>query len=140
MRGGRSTAFMFHPPAGLIQLRSKKGQAMPIPKKDEHPLNPGEARVLKATVERLNGLAARQALMGIINVLSTKARLPVALFKEVVDDAWRLSQLTADKGTSAVEYALMVVGIAAACLLGVGLLGETVSQMFKAAADLFSAF
>jgi Flp pilus assembly pilin Flp len=44
------------------------------------------------------------------------------------------------KGTSAVEYALLVVGIAAACLLAVGLLGDAVRQMFKTAADLFYAF
>jgi len=113
---------------------------MPIPKKQEHPLNPGEARVLKATIERLNGLAAKQALLGIVNVLSTKAKLPVKLFEEVVDDAWRLAQLTNEKGTSAVEYALIVVGIAAACLLGVGLLGQTLHQMFRAAADLFRPF
>jgi Flp pilus assembly pilin Flp len=120
--------------------RRRKGDKMPKPKKTEHALNAGEAKVLKATIERLNGLSARQALMGIVNVLSSKAHLHVKLFEEIIDDAWRLAQLTEQKGTSAVEYALLVVGIAAACLLGVGLLGDTVRQMFKTAADLFYAF
>jgi len=109
-------------------------------KETEHPLNPGEAKVLKTTIERLNGLAAKQALMGIVNVLSTKATLHVKLFEEIIDDAWRLAQLTKEKGTSAVEYALMVAGIAAACLLAVGLLGDTVRQMFETAAGLFRPF
>ena len=113
---------------------------MPIPKKTEHPLNAGEARALKATIERLNGLSARQALMGIVNVLSTKARLTAKLFEEVVDDAWRLARLTNDKGTSAVEYAILVACIGAACLVAVGLLGQTLHQMFQAAADLFRPF
>ena len=113
---------------------------MPKPKKTEHPLNPGEAKVLKATIERLNGLSARQALVAIVNVLSTRARLSVGLFSEVVDDAWRLAQLTNDKGTSAIEYAMLVVMIAVACLVAVGLLGQTLHQMFQAAADLFGQF
>jgi len=113
---------------------------MPIPKKTEHPLNPGEAKVLKATIERLNGLAARQALMGVVNVLSTRARLSVGLFTEIVDDAWRLAQLTEQRGTSAVEYAILVACIGAACLVAVGLLGQTLHQMFQAAADLFKPF
>jgi len=113
---------------------------MPKPKKEEHPLNPGEAKVLKATIERLNGLSARQALMGIVNVLSTRTHLSVGLFGEIIDDAWRLAQLTEQKGTSAVEYALIVAGIAAACLFAVGLLGQTIHQMFQAAADLFKPF
>jgi Flp pilus assembly pilin Flp len=109
-------------------------------KKQEHPLNPGEAKVLKVTIERLNQTAAKQALYGIVNVLSTKATLQVKLFEEILDDAWRLAQLTEQKGTSAVEYALLVVGIAAACLLAVGLLGQTLHQMFQAAADIFRPF
>jgi Flp pilus assembly pilin Flp len=113
---------------------------MQNPKKEEHPLNPWEAKVLKETVERLNGLAAKQALVGIINVLSTKARLPAKLFEEVLNDAWRLAQLTNDKGTSAIEYAILVTGIAVACLVAVGLLGQTLHQMFQAAADLFRPF
>jgi Flp pilus assembly pilin Flp len=113
---------------------------MPKPKKEEHPLNPGEAKVLKATIERLNRLAAKQALLGVVNVLSSKAHLHVKLFEEIVDDAWRLAQLTNDKGTSAIEYSLLVVGIAVACLVAMGLLGQTLHQMFQAAADLFRPF
>jgi len=110
---------------------------MPKQKTQEHPLNPGEARVLKATIERLNRIAAKQALVGIVNVLSTKLHLPLKLFYEIINDAWRLTQLTNNKGTSAVEYALIVAGVAAACLLAVGLLGDAVSDLFKAAAGLF---
>jgi len=47
------------------------------------------------------------------------------------------TRITNDKGTSAVEYAIMVAGIAAACLLAVGLLGDAVSGLFRAAAGLF---
>lgn len=113
---------------------------MPKQKKEEHPLNPGEAKTLKAIVECLNRLSARQALLGIINVLSTRAPLSTKIFEKIVYDAWRLSRLTTDKGASAVEYALLVVMIAAACLLGVGLLGQTIHQMFQAAADLFRQY
>jgi Flp pilus assembly pilin Flp len=109
-------------------------------KKQEHSLNPGEAKVLKVTIERLNQTSAKQALYGIVNIFSTKASLHVKLFEEILDDAWKLAQLTNQKGASAVEYALLMVGIAAACLLGVGLLGEKVKQIFEAAANLFAAF
>jgi Flp pilus assembly pilin Flp len=113
---------------------------MPQQKKQEHPLNPGEAKTLKVTIERLNQTAAKQALYGIVNVLSTKATLHVKLFGEILDDAWLDSLLTNQKGASAVEYAILMVGIAAACIVGVGLLGEKVKQIFEAAANLFATF
>src|SRR3972149_11777842 len=75
-----------------------------------HPLNPGEAKSLKATIERLTALAAKQALLAVVNILSTKIHLPLKLFEEIIDDAWRLAQLTNDKGRSAVEYAVIVAG------------------------------
>lgn len=117
-----------------------KGEAMPKPKKEEHPLNPGEAKALRATMGRLNGIGARQALLGVVNVLTTRANLPASLFGEIIDDAGRLTAVTNQKGTSTIEYAILVAGIAAVCLLAVGLLGQTLHQMFQAAADLFRPF
>ena len=41
------------------------------------------------------------------------------------------------RGIAAVEYAMLVVGIAAAIALGVSLFGERVGDLFRAAADIF---
>lgn len=41
------------------------------------------------------------------------------------------------KGMAAVEYALLVMGIAAAIVLAVSLFGERVKNLFQAAAQIF---
>ena len=71
---------------------------MKTPKQTLHPLNAGEAKSLKATIDRLNALSARQALLAIVNVLTINIRLPTKLFEEIIDDAWRLTQITDQKG------------------------------------------
>jgi len=57
------------------------------------PLNPGEAKVLKAQVYDLSELAAKQALYGIIQVLSFKGNVSRPQLEEVIDDATKYSQL-----------------------------------------------
>jgi len=42
------------------------------------------------------------------------------------------------KGMAAVEYAMLVMGIAAAVVLGVSLFGGKVRDLFQAAADIFN--
>lgn len=42
------------------------------------------------------------------------------------------------KGMAAVEYALLVMGIAAAIVLGISLFGERVKDLFQTAAQIFS--
>ena len=59
-----------------------------------HPLNPGEAKVLKAAVYDLGELATKQALYGIIQVLSFKPRMSTDMLKEIVDDARKYSDLS----------------------------------------------
>jgi len=109
-------------------------------KNKQYPLNPGEVKMLRETTEHLSELAAKQTLFGIINALSKGTRVGPLLFKEILDDALKLTQIKNQNGTSAVEYSLLVVGIAVACLVAVGLLGQTLHQMFQAAADLFRPF
>jgi Flp pilus assembly pilin Flp len=41
------------------------------------------------------------------------------------------------KGMAAVEYAILVVGIAAAIVLAVSLFGQTVTDLFRTAATIF---
>jgi Flp pilus assembly pilin Flp len=102
-------------------------------KNKQYPLNPGEVIFLRQTTEHLT-------LFGIINALSKGTRVGPLLFKEILDDALKLTQIKNQNGTSAIEYALLVAGIAVACLVAVGLLGQTLHQMFRAAADLFRPF
>jgi hypothetical protein len=57
------------------------------PKVMVRPLNPGEAHTLKARAYDLSELAAKQALYGIIQVLSVKSNVSRRIFEEVIDDA-----------------------------------------------------
>ena len=43
-----------------------------------------------------------------------------------------------ERGATAVEYAMLIVGIAAALVLGVSLFGERVRELFRAAAEIFN--
>lgn len=54
-------------------------------------LKPGEAKILKARVYDLSELAAKQALYGIIQVLSLKVNVSRSIFEEVIDDAEKYS-------------------------------------------------
>jgi len=62
-------------------------------RKTLHPLNPGEAKTLKAAVYDLSELAAKQALYGIVQVLSFKPRISTDTLKEIIDDARKYSEL-----------------------------------------------
>lgn len=54
-------------------------------------LNPGEAKELKARVFDLSELATKQALYGIIQVLSFRANVTRTMFEEIIDDASKYS-------------------------------------------------
>jgi hypothetical protein len=56
-------------------------------------LNPGEAKVLKARVYDLSELASKQALYGIIQILSFKVNVSRSMFEEVIDDAVKYSEV-----------------------------------------------
>ena len=56
------------------------------------PFNPGEAKSLKAEVYDLSEGAAKQALYGIINVLSLRVNMPKSFFKELIDDATKYNK------------------------------------------------
>jgi hypothetical protein len=55
--------------------------------------NPGEAKLFKATVYDLSELAAKQALYGIIQVLSFKVNMSRSMFEDVMDDAVKYSKV-----------------------------------------------
>ena len=55
-------------------------------------LNPGEAKVLKAQVYDLSELAAKQALYGIIQILSFKVNMSRSMFEDVIDDAVKYNE------------------------------------------------
>jgi hypothetical protein len=55
--------------------------------------NPAEARALKARVYDLSELAVKQALYGIIQILSVRANLPRPIFEEIIDDATKYSNI-----------------------------------------------
>ncbi|MBM4338994.1 MAG: hypothetical protein FJ110_05585 [Deltaproteobacteria bacterium] len=57
------------------------------------PLNPGEAKILKASIFDLNETAAKQCLYGIIQVLSFKNSLSISFFKEILDDSVKYCQV-----------------------------------------------
>jgi hypothetical protein len=59
----------------------------------EHPLNPGEAKALKTIIKMLNEAGAKQALYGIVQVLSQKVHLPLGIFEEIVNDALKLTEV-----------------------------------------------
>ena len=56
------------------------------------PIYPDEARTLKAKVYGFSESAAKQALWGMIQVLSTKTFVSQAQFKELLDDAGKYTQ------------------------------------------------
>ena len=56
------------------------------------PIYPDEARTLKATVYDFSESAAKQALWGMIQILSLKTTISQAQFKEVLDDAGKYTQ------------------------------------------------
>jgi len=62
-------------------------------RKTLHPLNPGEAKTLKATVYDLSPSARLQALYGIIQILSFKPRISREEYQEIIDDARKYSEL-----------------------------------------------
>jgi len=63
-------------------------------RKTVHLLNPGEAKTLKAAVYDLSELAAKQALYGIVQVLSFNHKISREEFQEIIDDARKYSDLS----------------------------------------------
>lgn len=57
------------------------------------PLNPGEAKTLKAAIFDLSENAAKQALYGIIQILSLGPQLNRTHLEEIIDDARKLSEM-----------------------------------------------
>ena len=55
--------------------------------------NSGEAKMFKAKVYDLSEFAAKQALYGIIQILSFKVNLSRSMFEEVIDDAVKYSEV-----------------------------------------------
>lgn len=55
--------------------------------------NPGEAKMFKARVYDLSELAAKQALYGIIQILSFKVNVSRSMFEDVIDDAVKYSEV-----------------------------------------------
>lgn len=55
-------------------------------------LNPGEASNLKANVYDLSERGAKQALYGIIQILSFKVNVSRFMFEELIDDAVKYSK------------------------------------------------
>ena len=51
------------------------------------PFSPVEAKALKAEVYDLSEGATKQALYGLINILSLRVNMPKSFFKELIDDA-----------------------------------------------------
>lgn len=56
------------------------------------PFNPGEAKMFKAQVYDLSELAVKQALYGIIQILSFKVNMSRTMFEEVIDDSVKYSE------------------------------------------------
>jgi hypothetical protein len=65
--------------------------------RDRASLMPAEAHNLKAIVHGLSDLAAKQALYGLIQVLSFKSGVSGLMFSEVLDDARKYTEV---KGVS----------------------------------------
>jgi len=64
-----------------------------MPKDKVFPIYPDEARSLKALVFDLSETGAKQALWGMIQVLSLKTSITQAQFKEMLDDAGKYAQI-----------------------------------------------
>ena len=56
------------------------------------PIYPDEARALKAKVYDFSESAAKQALWGMITILSFKTAISLIQFKEILDDAGKYTQ------------------------------------------------
>jgi hypothetical protein len=56
-------------------------------------LNPGEAKTLRGKVDDLTEQAAKQALSGVIQVLSLRVNLPRSMFEDILDDAAKYSAI-----------------------------------------------
>lgn len=65
--------------------------------KERASLLPAEAHNLKAIVHGLSELAAKQALYGLINVLSMRSRVTGSVFTDTLDDARKYTEV---KGVS----------------------------------------
>jgi hypothetical protein len=65
-----------------------------MPKDKVFPIYPDEARSLKALVYDLSETGAKQALWGMIQILSLKTSITQAQFKEMLDDAGKYCQVT----------------------------------------------
>ena len=57
------------------------------------PFNTGEAGMLKDQVHDLSEGAAKQALYGIVNILSLRVNMPKSFFKELIVDATKYSNI-----------------------------------------------
>lgn len=57
------------------------------------PLNPGEAKALKARIYDLSEVAAKQALYGLVQVLSCKPNIRRSFFEVCVDDAAKYTRV-----------------------------------------------
>lgn len=55
--------------------------------------NRGEAKMFKAKVYDMSELAVKQALYGIIQILSFKVNVSRSMFEQVIDDAFEYSQV-----------------------------------------------
>ena len=58
------------------------------------PIYPDEVRILNAKVFNFSESSAKQALYGMIRVLSLKTSITQAQFKEILDDAGKYSVIT----------------------------------------------
>jgi len=57
------------------------------------PLSQSESKMLKARVYDLSEIAAKQALYGIIDFMSTRVKLPRRAFEEIIDDAVKYNDI-----------------------------------------------
>lgn len=68
-------------------------------KEKQYPLNPEQAKILKATIYDLSEQAAKQALYGIVQMLSIKINLSKNHFEEIIDDARKLTEVKKPRST-----------------------------------------
>ncbi len=63
-----------------------------MPREKVFPIYLDEARALKAQVYDFSETAAKQALWGMIQILSLKTTITQAQFREILDDAGKYTQ------------------------------------------------
>lgn len=63
-----------------------------MPREKVFPIYPDEARTLKAMVYDFSEISLRQALWGMINILTLKTSITQAQFKEILEDANKYTQ------------------------------------------------